>query len=31
LIRVVGSSLERKNTHMKEIIPIEIRIAMAFA
>jgi hypothetical protein len=31
LIRVVGSSLEQKNTHMKQSIPIEIRIAMAFA
>jgi hypothetical protein len=31
LIRVLGSNLEQKNTHMKESIPIEIRVAMAFA
>jgi hypothetical protein len=31
LIRVVCSSLGRKNTHMKENTPIEIKVAMAFA
>ncbi len=31
LIRVVGSSFEWKNTHMRENIHVEIRIAMALA
>jgi len=30
-MNVAGLSLERKNTHMKENIHVEIKIAMAFA
>jgi len=31
LIRVVGPSLKRKNTHMRKNIPFETRIVMALA
>jgi hypothetical protein len=31
LIRVVGSSFEQKNTNMRENIPMEVRVSMAFA